>query len=82
MNYKKEELECLNDLLFLILEWRFARISWYRQYWMMTILEMAREVFDRLFIDEFRAVERNDENFINQLEQIILERLEIVIRSL
>lgn len=82
MNYKKEELESLNDLLFLILEWRFARISWNRQYWMTNILLMAREVFDRLFINEFRAVERNDENFINQLEQIILERLEIVIKSL
>ena len=82
MENKKIELENLNNILFLILEWRFARTIWTRQYWMTNILLLAREEFDRQFIDEFRNVERNDENFINQLEQIILERLENVIHSI
>lgn len=78
----KQEIKNLNDILFLILEWRFAREIWTRQYWMSNILIYARESFDRQFIDEFRSVETNDENFINQLEQIILERLELIIESL
>lgn len=49
---------------------------------MTNILIFARESFDRQFIDEFHSVETNEENFINQLEQIILERLELVIESL
>ena len=76
-----EEIENCKDILYLILEWRFAQTIWSKHYWMTNIIMLSRDLFDRLFIDELRSRERIDENFINQLNQIVLERLEVLLND-
>ncbi len=46
-----EEIENCKDILYLILEWRFAQTIWSKHYWMTNIIMLSRDLFDRLFID-------------------------------